>query len=158
MRRDQFGRCKRARYILITMSACMVALATAPPSEAQGLQLTPFVGLRYGPSFTELETGNGVTLDASAGNIDITAAGGGSDVNVTAPDSVILDAAGVRTPNGTFRLATGTEVNEIVDSGTGIDFATPSDNALVTVSYRSALFWTYMCEQMGAVNTEPEFT
>jgi hypothetical protein len=66
MRRDQFGRRKRARYILITMSACMVALATAPPSEAQGMQLTPFVGLRYGPSFTELETGNGVTLDASA--------------------------------------------------------------------------------------------
>ena len=63
MRRDQFGRCKRARYILITMSACMVALATAPPSEAQGMQLTPFVGWRYGGSFTELDTGNEVTLD-----------------------------------------------------------------------------------------------
>ena len=66
MRRDQFGRCKRARFILITMSACMVVLATAPPSEAQGVQLTPFVGWRYGGSFTELETGNEVTLDASA--------------------------------------------------------------------------------------------
>ena len=66
MRRDQFGRSQRARYILITMSACIVALATAPPSEAQGLQLTPFVGLRYGGSFTELETGNGITLNASA--------------------------------------------------------------------------------------------
>lgn len=66
MRRDRFGRCKRARYILITMSACMVALATAPPSEAQGLQLTPFVGWRYGGSFTELETGNEATVDAQA--------------------------------------------------------------------------------------------
>ncbi len=66
MRRDQFGRCKRARFILIAMSACMIALATAPPSEAQGMQLTPFVGWRYGGSFTELETGNEVTLDAQA--------------------------------------------------------------------------------------------
>jgi hypothetical protein len=66
MRKDYFGRCQRARYVLITMSACMVAIATAPPSEAQGLQLTPFVGWRYGGSFTELETGNDVTLDSSA--------------------------------------------------------------------------------------------
>ena len=66
MRRDQLSCCKRARFILITMSACMVALAAAPPSEAQDFQLTPFVGWRYGGSFTELETGNDVTLDAPA--------------------------------------------------------------------------------------------
>ncbi len=66
MRKDNFGRSKRGRYILITMSAIMVALATAPPSEAQDFQLTPFVGWRYGGSFTELATGNDVSLHASA--------------------------------------------------------------------------------------------
>jgi len=50
----------------VAVSTCIVALGIAVPASAQSFQLTPFGGWRYGGSFVEVETGDGVTQDTSA--------------------------------------------------------------------------------------------
>ena len=75
--------------------------------------------------------GTSVDINANAGNVTIDAAGGGSDVLVTAPDQIEFDATNTQVVNGTFELANGgIQVDEIVDETT-VDLSAPSDNKLV---------------------------
>ncbi len=75
--------------------------------------------------------GTSVDINANAGNVTIDAAGGGSDVLVTAPDQIEFDATNTQVVNGTFELANGgIQVDEIVDEVT-VDLSAPSDNKLV---------------------------
>ena len=75
--------------------------------------------------------GTSVDINANAGNVTIDAAGGGSDVLVTAPDQIEFNATNTQVVNGTFELANGgIQVDEIVDELT-VDLSAPSDNKLV---------------------------
>jgi len=79
-------------------------------------------------SGASLTISNGTPLDVNSNTINL--GNSGSDE---------LDFTGISNFNGddvtittNLILSSGTNVNEIVDSGTGIDFVSPSDDALVT--------------------------
>ncbi len=108
---------------------------------------------------TQIDINSNTINIGNAGSDNITATGdftvvdGGSTTDIlndfinignTGGDAIDLTGtvnvnAGDLTVATNLNLATGTNVNEIIDSGTGIDFATPSDDALVTEAVVASL-------------------
>jgi hypothetical protein len=77
----------------------------------------------------DIDGGNGVTINSTANDVEIT---GANNLALTATGgNVNVNGANTQVQSGTFQLASGTTVNEIVDAA-NIDLANPSDDALAT--------------------------